>query len=148
MEPAIAAHARNKSDEAIRRLAATGGVMGITAVRMLARTSEPVTIENVLDHFDHVARLVGVEHVGMGSDMDLDGYDVLPAPLRARMLTGYRNSAAFHGRGDIDGLNHPRRVFDLTEGLIRRGYSDADIAGMLGANFARALAQIWRTTSA
>ena len=144
---AIAAHARNKSDEAIRRLAATGGVMGITAVRMLARTFEPVTIDNVLDHFDHVARLVGVEHVGIGSDMDLDGYDALPAALRSRMLTGYKNSAAFHGRGDIDGLNHPRRVFDLTEGFVRRGYSDTDIAGILGGNFARALAQIWRVTS-
>ena len=107
-----------------------------------------MTVEDALDHFDHAVKIAGIEHVGIGSDMDLDGYDALPAPLRARMLTGYHNSAAFHGRGDIDGLNHPQRVFDLTEGLIRRGYSDADIAGMLGGNFARALTQIWRTTSA
>ena len=80
----------------------------------------------------------------MGSDIDLDGYDALPPPLRARMLTGYRNSPAFHGRGDIDGLNHPQRIFDLTEGLIRRKYSDADIAGILGANSQRALDAIWQ----
>ena len=46
--------------------------------------------------------------------------------------------------GDIPGLNHPQRIFDLTEGLIRRGYSDAHIALMLGGNFRRALATIWR----
>ena len=40
-------------------------------------------------------------------------------------------------------LNHPKRMFDLTEGLIRRKYSDADIEGILGGNFERVLTQIW-----
>ena len=141
---ALCRHPRNKSDEELRRLAATGGVTGITAVRMFVKATEPVTIENVLDHVDHVARLVGVEHVGVGSDIDLEGYDVLPPRLRAKMLTGFKNSPAFHGRGDIDGLNHPKRIFDFTEGLIRRKYSDADIALILGGNFQRALDAIWR----
>jgi microsomal dipeptidase-like Zn-dependent dipeptidase len=44
---------------------------------------------------------------------------------------------------DIEGLNHPKRMFDLTEGLIRRKYSDADIEGILGGNFERVLTQIW-----
>jgi membrane dipeptidase len=47
------------------------------------------------------------------------------------------------GRESIAGLDHPKRVFDLTEGLIRRGYSDADIALVLGGNFERALSEIW-----
>ncbi|HXZ27760.1 MAG TPA: membrane dipeptidase [Terriglobales bacterium] len=141
---ALNPHPRNKSDEEIRKLAAGGGVIGITGVRMFVKAAEPVTLDDVLDHVDHVARLVGVEYVGMGSDIDLDGYDALPPALRAKMLTGYKSSPAFHGRGDIDGLNHPQRVFDLTEGLLRRGYSDSDIAGILGANFQRALDQIWR----
>ncbi len=51
---AIADHPRCKTDEAIRKMAATGGVMGITGVRMFVRTQEPTTIEHVLDHFDHV----------------------------------------------------------------------------------------------
>jgi membrane dipeptidase len=140
---ALNPHARNKSDAAIRKLAAKGGVMGISSVRMMVSAQEPTTIENVLDHYDHVARLVGVEHVGVGSDIDLDGYDKLPPSLRAKMLTGYKNSPAFRGRGDIDGLNHPQRVFDLTEGLIRRRYSDGDIENILGGNFRRALGQTW-----
>ena len=141
---ALSPHPRNKSDEEIRKLAAGGGVIGITGVRMFVKAHEPVTLEDVLDHVDHVARLVGAEFAGIGSDIDLDGYDALPPPLRARMLTGYKSSPAFHGRGDIDGLNHPQRIFDLTEGLIRRKYSDADIAGILGANVQRALDAIWQ----
>ena len=42
-----------------------------------------------------------------------------------------------------DALAHPKRVFDLTEGLIRRGYSDRDIELVLGGNFERVLAEIW-----
>ena len=43
----------------------------------------------------------------------------------------------------ITGLNHPKRMFDLTEGLLRRKYSDSEIEGILGGNFERVLAQIW-----
>jgi len=77
----------------------------------------------------------------VGSDIDLDGYDKLPPAMKRKMLTGYKSDQPF--RGDIDGLNHPKRMFDLTEGLIRRKYSDADIEKILGGNFARALGQIW-----
>ena len=48
---------------------------------------------------------------------------------------------------DLDGVDSPRRVFDLTEGLIRRGYSDPDIEGVLGGNFRRALTAIWTPTA-
>jgi microsomal dipeptidase-like Zn-dependent dipeptidase len=48
------------------------------------------------------------------------------------------------GKLTIAGLDHPKRMFDLTEELIRRGYSDADIAGILGANAVRVLMDIWR----
>jgi membrane dipeptidase len=41
------------------------------------------------------------------------------------------------------GLDHPKRMFDLTEGLIARGYSDADIRMILGGNAVRVLAKIW-----
>ena len=44
---------------------------------------------------------------------------------------------------DIEGLNHPKRMFDLTEGLLRRKYSDAEVEGILGGNFERVLCQIW-----
>src|SRR5205814_4352116 len=68
---------RCKTDEAIRKMAAKGGVMG-TGVRNFVSAREPTTIEDLLNHYNHVAKLVGVEHVGVGSDIDLDGYDALP----------------------------------------------------------------------
>ena len=139
-------HPRLKTDEAIKKMAATGGVMGITGVRMFVRAEEPTTIEHVLDHFDHVVKLVGVEHVGLGSDMDLDGYDDLPPEENKRLRANYKDSYGFREKIDIEGLDHPKRVFDLTEGLIRRKYSDQHIELMLGGNFKRVLAQIWTTS--
>lgn len=139
---ALNPHPRCKTDAQIKQLAAQGGVMGISSVQMFVRARGGASLEDVLDHFDHVARLVGVEHVGVGSDVDLDGYDKLPPVLHRRMLTGYKENAP--ARGDIPGLDHPQRIFDLTEGLIRRGYSDSAIELILGGNFRRALASIWK----
>ncbi len=74
------------------------------------------TIDDVLDHFDHVAKLAGVEHVGIGSDFDGVG-DSLPAGLK-------------------DVADYP----NLVAGLQGRGYSEKDIAGILGGNLLR----VWR----
>jgi membrane dipeptidase len=136
-------HPRDKTDEAIKRVGAAGSVMGITGVRMFVKADEPTTIENVLDHFDHVRNLIGPEHLGVGSDIDLYGYDAMPPELNKRLRAGYKGSYGFREKIDVEGLNHPKRMFDLTEGLIRRKYSDKDIEGILGGNFKRVLAQIW-----
>jgi len=66
-------HLRAKTDEAIRKLAKTGGIMGIAFIRFLVRDREPVTLANVLDHFDYVRKLVGVEYLAVGSDLDVVG---------------------------------------------------------------------------
>jgi membrane dipeptidase len=119
--------ARCKTDAAIRKLAAKGGVMGVTMERLFVGTGNTVTIENVLDHVDHLAKITGVEHVGLGSDVDLDGRDGALEPKK----------------NDLDGLEYSQKVFELTEGLIRRKYSPADIKLILGGNFQRVLSQIW-----
>lgn len=136
-------HPRCKTDEAIKKCAAQGGVMGITGVRMFVRAEEPTTVEHVLDHFDHVKKLVGPEFLGVGSDIDLFGYDAMPANERAALHANYKSAYAFREKDDIEGINHPKRMFDLTEGLIRRGYTDSEIRGILGGNFRRALGTIW-----
>ena len=134
---------RCKTDEAIRKMAAKGGVMGITGVRNFVSAREPTTIEDLLNHYDHVAKLVGVEHVGVGSDIDLDGYDALPEDYKKWLRSLYKSSYAFRDKMDIDGANHYKRMFDITDGLVRRGYSDPDIELILGGNFRRVLGQIW-----
>jgi membrane dipeptidase len=136
-------HPRLKTDEAIRKLAARGGVMGITGVRNFVRGQEPTTIEHMVDHIEHVVKLVGIEHVGIGSDSDLNGYDDMPADQRKELLSMYKPSYAFRDQLDTDGFDHPRKVFDLTEALIRRGYSDDNITAILGGNFRRLLGATW-----
>ena len=139
----IPGHPRCKTDEAIRAVGKAGSVMGITGVRNFVKNAEPTTIEDVINHFDHVRKLIGPEHVGVGSDMDLDGYDDLPAETQKQLRASYKDTYSFRAKIDIEGLDHPKRIFDLTEGLIRRKYSDAEIRGVLGGNFIRVLTQIW-----
>ncbi|HEX3553866.1 MAG TPA: membrane dipeptidase [Thermoanaerobaculia bacterium] len=126
---ALVAHPRCKSDAVLRALAARGGVMGITAVAAFVSPRRTATVEDLLNHFDHVARTVGVEHVGIGSDVDLAAAD----PVTGQPLARYA----------VQGLAPARRVFDLAEGLVRRGYSDHAIELILGGNFQRVLGEIW-----
>ena len=136
-------HPRCKPDEVIRKVGAAGSVMGITGVRNFVKGSEPTTVEDVLDHFDYVAKMIGPDHLGVGSDIDLDGYDAMPPEDYKRLKASYKGSYAFREKIDIAEISHPKRMYDLTEGLIRRHYSDAHIEGILGGNFRRVLGQIW-----
>lgn len=140
----VPGHPRCKPDEVIRAVGKAGSVFGITGVRNFVAPSEPTTIEHLLDHYDYVARMIGVEHVGVGSDIDLDGYDDMPKEIYDRLKAGYKGTYAFRDKIDIDEVAHPKRMYDLTEGLIRRKYSDAQIEGILGGNFKRVLTEIWK----
>jgi membrane dipeptidase len=91
-------HPRCKTDEAIRKMAAQDGVIGITGVRMFVKADEPTTIEHVLDHFDRVKKLVEPEFPGIGSDIDLFGYDAMPAKERAALHANYKSAHAFRDK--------------------------------------------------
>jgi membrane dipeptidase len=142
------AHPRCKPDEVIRACGKAGSVMGITGVRNFVKDREPTTIEDVINHVDYVAKMIGVEHVGIGSDIDLDGYDDMPPDQYKKLKESYKGSYAFRDKIDIEGLDHPKRMFDFTEALIRRKYADADITGILGGNAMRVLAQAWTPVAA
>lgn len=137
-------HPRLKTDEAIRALASKGGVMGITGVRNFIRDREPTTVEHMVDHIDHVVRLAGIEHVGIGSDADLAGYDDMPPEQLGKLRNAYKSSYAFRDKIDTDGFDHPQKIFDLTETLLRRGYGDENVTAILGGNFRRLLGATWR----
>jgi membrane dipeptidase len=136
-------HPRLKTDEAIKKLAAKGGVMGITGVRMFVSAKEPTTVENVVDHIDHVVKLVGIDHVGIGTDSDLMGYDDMPADQYKALKASYKASYAFREKIDTDGFDHPQKIYDLTDALLRRGYGENDIQAVLGGNFRRLLGESW-----
>lgn len=136
-------HPRCKPDEVIQAMAKTGGVIGISFIRIFVTGKEPTNIEHLLDHFDYIRDLVGIEHLGLGSDVDVAGYDVLPEEMITRLHAVGAGKYRWREKLDIDGVNYPKKVFDLTEGLIRRGYSNDQIRGILGNNFKRALTDIW-----
>lgn len=141
---------RCKTDEALRKLAAKGGVVGIPMIRFMIRPAPPVTVEHVADHVEHLFKVVGPEHVGIGSDLDMGGLsngmpatgqpDISSQPNFAR----YGAYMTADGMANVDGLNHPKRVFDLTEALVQRKHTDADIKAVLGGSFARVLKEVWR----
>jgi membrane dipeptidase len=119
-------HPRCKPDSVIRRVARHGGVMGITVVRAFVGRKRAPDLADLLDHFDHVARVAGAEHVGLGSDTDLTA--IVPGTGRANPVYAIR------------GLDPRIRVFQIVDGLLRRGWADGDLRLMLGGNFLRALA--------
>jgi membrane dipeptidase len=137
---------RAMPDEVIRAFAARGGVIGVTVVRQFVTAQEPTTIEDYINHIDHIANLVGIEHVGIGSDTDLSQQDgVDDEAKRLQFARSGQEQYRWRERTEIDGLDHPRRLYDITEGLVRRGYSDAHIRLVLGGNWQRVLGQVWNT---
>ncbi len=125
---------RCKSDRVILALAKGGGVMGITVVRAFVSSAPVATLGDLLDHFDHVAELVGPEHVGLGSDTDVTARD----PRTGRIRPFYA----------LRGLDPALRVFQIADGLLARGWAAKDVRLVLGRNFERALKGIWRPASA
>lgn len=136
-------HPRCKTDEAIKKVADSGSIMGITSVRNFVTNDEPTTIEDFVDHIEHVIKVAGIEHAGVGTDADLHGYDDLPEPFYSNLKGMFKSSYAFRDKIDIEGMDHPQKMFDLTEALIRRGYSDDNIRAILGGNAKRVLSEIW-----
>ncbi len=134
---AVCDHPRNLTDKQIVALAEAGGVMGMNfaayfvsetvrkeAMRLRSRGLRPgdmkavATLDDLLDHVDHIVRLVGVDHVGIGSDFD--GISQTP-----------------------QGLEDVTKLPLVTEGLLRRGYDEEDVQRILGGNFMRVFRQVW-----
>lgn len=141
---ALSGHPRTKTDEAIKALGAKGGVMGITGVRMFVKAAEPTGIGDVVDHIDHVVKLIGIEHVGIGTDADLYGYDQLPPAAIAAIKANYKSSYAFRDKIDIEAFSGPDKMYNLVEELVRRSYSNENVRAVLGGNFRRLLGETWK----
>jgi membrane dipeptidase len=109
---ALRDHWRNLSDAQIRAVAAKGGVVGIMFFPYFLGRNPFVGLERVADHIEHVAATAGPEHVALGSDWD--GFVWMP-------------------RGLPDAAALPR----LTAELLRRGFTDDQLRGILGGNFVR-----------
>jgi membrane dipeptidase len=68
----------------------------------------------------------------------------MPPDQYEKLKASYKSTYAFRDKIDTDGFNHPRKIYDLTDALVRRGYSDNNIQAVLGGNFRHLLGESWR----
>ena len=137
---------RMKSDDVLKAVAETGGVIGMSAAphTTLSEAHPKHTIDSVMDHMLYCIDLVGIEHVAFGPDT-LYGDHVGLHTVFSHLLSGASNSApAFERVEYVDGLENPTENFwNIAGWLVKNGFSDKDISALLGGNIMRSLKEIW-----
>lgn len=117
---------RNKSDEELRAIAGTGGVVGVTNINryLLKDSSAPATIDDFVAHIDYMVEKIGIDHVGISSDGSLDG--------------GLRYEVDYSDPF----LCSSERWKHVARRLHKTGYSLEDLQKILGLNFKRIYDQV------
>ena len=105
---------RNLTDDQLRALAQKGGVAHTTFYPGFLRTTSEATIIDGIDHLEHAIKIMGIDHVGIGTDFD--------------------------GDGGVPGMNDSSEIINFTIQLLRRRYSEEDIRKIWGGNWMR----VWR----
>jgi microsomal dipeptidase-like Zn-dependent dipeptidase len=113
---ALCDHPRNLTDEQMRALAAKDGVAQVTFYDGFLKVGGGATVEDALAHLDHMVRVMGIEHVGIGSDFD--------------------------GDGGVPGLANASDMINFTRRLLRRRYSESDLRLLWGENFLRVMRRV------
>jgi membrane dipeptidase len=119
---------RARSDEDLLACAAKGGLCCVTAVPNSLSDDPHQDINCVLDHYDYFVKLVGIDHVGIGTDTQVGDHVGFH-----RVLLG-RNAPDRLPAPYLDGLESPADGSNIIRGLIARGYEDAAIRKIAGQN--------------
>jgi len=124
-------HPRNITDQQIRMLADRGGVVGINACSGLVGEGG---FERLMKHLDHMIKVGGVEHVGLGPDFADYAIDLLSPIDRVRVPVD--------GMRAVDGLAGDEELPKVSDALDRLGYSTAEVEKVMGLNFMRIFREI------
>ena len=127
---ALRHHHRNLPDAQLAKIGATGGVIGINFFPLFISEGPP-SVARVVDHIEHAVAVAGVQHVGLGPDFTKEIADVLYAG--GHVIEGCDMAAS------VPGLTGPADLPVLTEALSGRGFTDADVAAVMGGNLRRLL---------
>lgn len=111
-------HPRNLTDEQMKALARRGGVAQTTIYHGFLRTEGEATVLDAMAHLEHAINVMGIDHVGIGTDFD--------------------------GDGGVRGLNDSSEIINFTRMLLARRYSEDDIQKIWGGNFMRVMNQAQR----
>ena len=142
---------RNKTDEAMKALAAAGGVMGVTSLaNFVSDDPAEADLDKYLAHIEHAVDVMGIDHVGLGMDfVTFQPPDfVSPAKWGGSQIPADTYSGGPplstwpipYARDVDDSTKFP----NITEGLLRRGYSAKDVEKILGLNFLALFERVWR----
>ena len=147
---ALTDHPRNTSDETIKAVADKGGVVGIYFMPFLA-DGRPATAADVLAHIEHVAKVAGEDHVGIGTDngvlplgMDAEAKQKQDDWTRERIKLGIASPGEAPGIYPfVEDLNLIERYRMIVDALAKRGWSEARLEKLMGGNFLRAYREAW-----
>jgi membrane dipeptidase len=147
---ALAEHPRHRTDEEMRAVAESGGVIGIFIMPYLSKGAQP-TAADVVRHIEHALQVAGENHVSVGTDGN-----VSPTALTDEFKTKFRESNADRKRLGIaapfeteegylfaNDLNTSRRFETLAGLLLDRGHGEGRVAKILGANLVRVFSETW-----
>jgi len=113
---ALCDHPRNLTDDQMKALAQKGGVAQVTMYNGFLRSDGKATILDAVEHLNHMVNIMGIEHVGIGTDFD--------------------------GDGGIPGMANASEVINFTRRLLQERYSEEQIQMIWGGNFLRVMEQI------
>ena len=102
--------------ETVSAIARKGGVVQVCLYSGFLRTDRPAHILDAIEHLNHMVNVMGIEHVGIGSDFD--------------------------GDGGIIGCNDSSEMINFTRQLLHERYSEEDIRRIWGGNFLRVMQQV------
>lgn len=143
---------RNTSDSSLKALANRGGVAGIYFMPFLKAAGQPHA-EDLIRHLEHAVDVCGEDHVGLGTDGTIGGAVINEAFIAAaRKEHEDRVKAGVAATGEtadvftlVPEYNDPRRFTTLADDLAHRGWSASRIEKILGKNFARLFAEVWKS---
>ncbi len=134
---AVHRNIRNATDEVLRAVTKTGGVVGVCQMRPFLTTKKKDNLHTYFDHIDHAVKVAGIEHVGIGSDRDHRVITLTPEYLAELKKEEGSQVVDSDLPYFIDELNGPRRMEVIWSGLESRGYKGADIEKIMGGNVYR-----------
>lgn len=136
-------HDRAKSDEELTAIAESGGYVGVYLVGMFLTDDPNATIEHALDHIDYIAKLIGPEFIGIGSDWPMQAPEWGLQKLAEHALDiGFRPEHGVIAPKNLIGFDDYRDFPNIARGLVSRGYTDDQIRGILGENFLRVFERV------
>ncbi len=136
---ALTDHPRCVPDDLMRACAATGGVLGISGIGIFLGNND-VSAANVVRSIDYSVELMGIDHVGIGTDFGMSD------PAQTATHFEERRHVWPAGYGYEAGVRFapPEILAEVAELLLQRGYAEADVGKVLGGNFERVARAVWR----